>query len=120
MRLPRMAPQSPKPFSVDHFRRYCQALVLDNGRPWVLEDFQAQIVEDIFAGTKQVWVLIPEGNAKTTLMSGVALYHCHFRRTAEVLLAAASRDQAKLLFDQAAGFVYRSDGLGGRFKVFEG
>jgi phage terminase large subunit-like protein len=115
-------PQSlrPKPFTVDHFRRYAGLMVLDNGDVWEPEDFQLQIVEDIFAGFDEFWVVIPEGNAKTTLMSGVALYHGDYTPTAEVLMAAASRDQAGLLFNQAAGFVERSPGFRDRFRVFEG
>jgi phage terminase large subunit-like protein len=110
----------PKPFTVDHFRRYARLMVLDNGDCWEPEDFQLAIVEDIFAGFDEVLVTIPEGNGKTTLMSGVALYHGDYTPTAEVLLAAASRDQAGLLFGQAAGIVERSPGFTQRFRVFEG
>jgi len=95
-------------------------MVLDNGEPWDPEGFQLEIVADVFSGVDEFWVVIPEGNAKTTLMAGVALYHGDYTPTAEALLAAASRDQAGLLFNQAAGFVERSDGFKSRFKVFEG
>jgi phage terminase large subunit-like protein len=95
-------------------------MVLDNGEFWQPEDFQLQIVEDIFSGVDEFWVVIPEGNAKTTLMAGVALYHGDYTPTAEALMAAASRDQAGLLFNQAAGFVTRSPGFTARFRVFEG
>lgn len=109
-----------EPFTVDHFRRYASLMVLDNGDRWLVEDFQLEIVADVFSGVDEVWVVIPEGNAKTTLMSGVALYHGDYTPTAEVLMAAASRDQAGLLFNQAAGFVERSPGFRDRFRVFEG
>src|SRR3954453_10763587 len=109
-----------RPFTVDHFRRYAGLMVLDTGEPWAVEDFQLCIVEDIFSGLDEFWVVIPEGNAKTTLMSGVALYHGDYTPSAEVLMAAASRDQAGLLFNQAAGFVVRSPGFRERFRVFEG
>ena len=95
-------------------------MVLDTGEYWAAEDFQLEIAEDLFSGVPEVWVVIPEGNAKTTLMSGLGLYHGDFTPTAEVLLAAASRDQAGLLFSQAAGFVSRSPGFSNRFRVFEG
>lgn len=95
-------------------------MVLDSGEFWEPEDFQVEIVADIFSGVDEFWVVIPEGNAKTTLMSGVGLYHGDYRPTAEVLMAAASRDQAGLLFSQAAGFVERSPGFKDRFRVFEG
>jgi phage terminase large subunit-like protein len=109
-----------RPFTVDHWRRYAGLMVLDTGDCWVPEDFQCEIASDIFSGVDETWVVIPEGNAKTTLMSGVSLYHGDYRPTAEVLLAAASRDQAGLLFSQAAGFVDRSPGFRERFRVFEG
>jgi phage terminase large subunit-like protein len=95
-------------------------MVLDSGELWDPEPFQLEIASDIFAGFDEVWVVIPEGNAKTTLMSGIGLYHGDYTPTAEVLLAAASRDQAGLLFGQAAGFVERSPGFTDRFRVFEG
>lgn len=95
-------------------------MVLDNGDYWVPEPFQVEIVADVLSGVDEFWVVIPEGNAKTTLMSGVALYHGDFTPSAEVLMAAASRDQAGLLFNQAAGFVDRSPGFKERFRVFEG
>lgn len=109
-----------RPFTVDHFRRYSALMVLDNGEPWRIEPFQLEIVEDIFCDLDEFWVVIPEGNAKTTLMSGVGLYHGDYTPSAEVLMAAASRDQAGLLFNQAAGFVHRSPGFKDRFRVFEG
>ena len=95
-------------------------MVLDNGAYWSLEDFQAEIVADVFAGYPEVWIVIPEGNAKTTLMSGVAVYHTDFTPSANCLVAAASRDQAGILFSQAAGLIHRSPGFERRFRVFEG
>src|SRR3954454_25064322 len=109
------------PFTVDHFRKYASLLVLDNGDHWTLEPFQAEIASDIFAGNDEVWAILPEGSAKTTLMSGIGLYHGDYTLSAEVLLAAASRDQAGLLFSQAAGFITRTGGkFAQRFRVYEG
>lgn len=112
--------QSLRPFTVDHFRRYTRLLVLDTGDNWEIEAFQLEVAADIFAGIPEVWMVVPEGNGKTTLMSALALYHGDYTETAEVLMAAASRDQAGLLFNQAAGFVLRSAGFEKRFRVFEG
>lgn len=86
-----------------------------------------EIVSELFAGIPEVWLVIPEGNGKTTLMSGVALYYADFTPDAMIPIAASSRDQAKWLFRQAAGFVTRS-GIGGRkaqpkgkrFRIFDG
>lgn len=95
-------------------------MVLDNGDWWTVEDFQSFVVEDIFAGFPEVWAVIPEGNAKTTLLGGVNLYFADFTPSGKCLVAAASRDQAGILFDQAAGLVRRSPGFDARFRVFEG
>jgi phage terminase large subunit-like protein len=119
-RSARSAHKPLRPFTTDHFRRYAGLMVLDTGDYWEPEPFQLEIVADVFSGLDEFWVVIPEGNAKTTLMSGVALYHGDYTPTAEVLMAAASRDQAGILFNQAAGFVDRSPGFRDRFQVFEG
>lgn len=112
--------QAVEPFTVEHFKRYANLLVLDNGSRWEPEPFQLEVLKDVFAGTPEVWMLVPEGNGKTTLMGGLALYHGDYTQDAEVLMAASSRDQAELLFHQAAGFIERTDGLKQRFRVFEG
>lgn len=110
----------PKPLTVDHFRAYASNLVLDTGSLWVPEDFQLEVVADILAGEPEVWMVVPEGNAKTTLLGGVALYHADYTPGAEVVLGASSRDQCEWLHRQAAGFVERTDGLKRRFRVFDG
>lgn len=65
-------------------------------------------------------MILPEGNAKTTLLSGVALYHCQFTIDAEIPIGASSRDQAKILHNQAKGFVERSPGMKQHFRVYDG
>jgi phage terminase large subunit-like protein len=109
-----------RPFTVAHFREYCRRLTLDSGAPWELEDFQLEIVRPILAGVREVWVLLPEGNAKTTLISGICLYHADYTSSPWVPIGAASRDQAEIMFGQAAGFIERSPGLQKRFVVHEG
>lgn len=109
-----------EPFTVDHFVRYGQQLVLDSGDPCEVEDFQVAVMEDLFAGVPEVWEVVPEANGKTTLMGLAALYYGDYTVDAAVLLGAASRDQCGLLLGQAAGFVHRSPGLERRFKVFKG
>lgn len=97
-----------KPFTVSHFRAWARRLVLDTGEPWVLEPFQEAFARDLFAGRPENWLIIPEGNGKTTLVAGLALYHCEFRPHADVPVAASSRDQGALIYRQAEGFVLRS------------
>lgn len=109
----------PRPFTVPHFRRWARGLELDNGEPWEVEPFQAAFARDVFAGFIENWLVIPEGNAKTTLVAGMILYHIEFKPTAQVVVAASSRDQAQWLYLAADGFVRRS-GLAGTFKCQEG
>jgi phage terminase large subunit-like protein len=102
-------PRKPaQPFTVAHFRLWARQLILDTGQPWELEPFQIAFVRDLFAGRPENWFIVPEGNAKTTLIAGLALYHAEFRDNASVPVAASSRDQAEILYRQAEGFVLRS------------
>jgi hypothetical protein len=97
-----------KPFTIAHFRRWAADLILDTGDPWHPEPFQEAFVEDVFSGAPECWLIVPEGNGKTTLIAGLALYHCEFRPFANVPVAASSREQAELVYRQAEGFVLRS------------
>lgn len=105
---------------MDHFRAYARLLVLDNGRQWEPEDFQLDVVRDLFGDFVAVWTIIPEANGKTTLMGGVGLYVADFKPVAEILLAAAAREQAELMYMQAAGFVRRTPGMDRRFRPYDG
>lgn len=84
------------------------------------EDFQLDVVADLFGGAQEIWLVLPEGNGKTTFLSGLGLYHCQFTLDAEVPVGAASRDQAKIMHKQASGFVRRTPGLAKRFRIFDG
>jgi phage terminase large subunit-like protein len=108
------------PFTVEHFRAWASELELDNGEMWVLEDFQAAFIAEVFTGVPEAWLIIPEGNGKTTLMAGLALYHSEFKRTASVKVAASATDQAQILFGQAEGMVDRSDRLTKMFRCLPG
>lgn len=110
------------PFTLEHFQGWCahHKLTLDSGEYLVLEDWQLEIVADILSGVRRVWVIIPEGNAKTTLMALVALYQADHTPSPWIPIGAASRDQAEIMFGQAGGFVERSASLQKRFRVYEG
>lgn len=98
-----------EPFTLSHFCEWASKLELDNGEPWILEPFQAAFVEDVFSDAKVCWLVVPEGNGKTTLIAGISLYHCEFTESAYVPVAASSRDQAEWIYRQAAGFVTRNE-----------
>jgi phage terminase large subunit-like protein len=108
------------PFTLEHFRAWASEVVLDNFERWELEPFQESFLEDVFAGTPECWLIVPEGNGKTTLMAGLALYHSEFLATASVPVAASSREQAEIMYRQAEGMVLRTPRLRSVFKCQEG
>ena len=100
-----------KSFTLGHFRKWAEGLELDNGERWKLEPFQEAFIEDVFSGKPICWLVIPQGNGKTTLVAGLALYHIQHTKFASLVCAAKTRDQTMVLYGQAAAFVVRS-GLG--------
>lgn len=108
------------PFTVAHFRAWALELVLDSGEFWVVEDFFAAYLEDYFAGIPECWLIVPEGNTKTTGLAGLVLYLLEHRVTASVPWGASSREQAEIGYRQAEGFVFRSQRLRSVFKCQEG
>ena len=108
------------PAELGAFVRFCAALTLEDGTPMALEAFQQRMLADFFAGTVETLILIPKKNGKSTLLGALALFHLVTTPDAECVIGAASRDQATILYDQAAGFVRRSPGLAARVKVKRG
>lgn len=109
-----------EPFSEDHWLAYAERLVLDTGDRWPVEEFQLEIVRPILDGVKETWAIVPEGNAKTTLMAGFALYHADYTPSPWVPIGASSREQAEIMFMQAAEIVRATPGMLNRFRVYEG
>jgi phage terminase large subunit-like protein len=105
---------------LDAFARFCGLLKLEDGRPFVLERFQREMLSDYFGGATESLILISKKNGKSTLLAAIALHHLVTTPGAECVIAAASRDQATILYDQAAGFVRRSDQLQARLDVKRG
>jgi phage terminase large subunit-like protein len=83
-------------------------LTLDNGKPFELQRFQKMLLTDYAGGIPQTVIVIPKGNGKTTLLGGVALDHLLEIPDAEIIIVAASRDQAGILLSQATGLIQRS------------
>jgi phage terminase large subunit-like protein len=98
----------PEPFTLPHFLAWAQGMTFDTGDPVVVEPFQAEFIADVFSGKPECWLIVPEGNGKTTLVALLALYHAEFKSNASVPVAASSREQAEILYRQAEGFVLRS------------
>jgi phage terminase large subunit-like protein len=97
--------------SLADFRAFAGELVLDNGRRMVLEDFQTTMLADYFAGIRETVIIIPKKNAKSTTLAALAVFHLITTHDAECVIAAASRDQATLIYDMARGFVRRTPAL---------
>jgi len=98
------------------------------GQPFALEDGQKAIVANLFGwkrpdGTRRyrrALLYVPRKNGKTTLAAGILLYilFCDGEPGAEVYSAAADRDQARLVFDQAVGMVRQENELYDRCTVY--
>lgn len=98
------------PGTLDHFEAFCRKfLVLDNGKPLRLEPFQRTILAAYFDGVTETLVLLPKKNGKTTLLAALALYHLVYTADAACYIAASAVPQARILYDQACGFVERKD-----------
>jgi phage terminase large subunit-like protein len=95
------------------FARFCRNLTVDEGGPLKLEAFQRKLLADYFGGARETLVILPKKNGKTTLLAALALFHLASTRgqDAECVIGASSRDQAGILYEQAADFVRRSPGL---------
>jgi phage terminase large subunit-like protein len=109
-----------EPFTVEHFKAYASLLVYDDGERREPEPFQLLKVADIFAGVKRNLWIVPEGNGKTTFVGILALYGADYTESPWIPVGAAAAKQAKILYQQAAGFVNRTPGMQDRFECLDG
>lgn len=113
------------PFTVEHFRVYASRLVFDDGRTREPEDWQLDYAREVFRGVNEPgvwedWLIVPEGNGKTTFVGELALYGCDWAPRPWIPVGASTRDQAKTLYTQAKGFVDMTPGLARRFRCYDG
>lgn len=107
--------------TIGHFEAWASELVFEDGLRHPPEAWQLSFVEDLLLLARheygvgpmyeELWLVVPEGNSKSTLISQIALYHLETVLYPWVPIAAASRDQAEILFGQAQGFIERTPGL---------
>lgn len=114
------AKPAPDPFTLEHFKRYAELVVYDDGEQRELDPWQVAVAEDVFAGVREVWLIVPEGNGKSTFVALLALYGADYSRAPWIPVGASSAKQARIVYDQASGFVERTDGLEKRFRCFGG
>jgi len=99
------------------------------GQPFELMPFQVDFIQKLY-GTlrpdgqrqyRQALLYVPRKNGKTALAAGLGLYHlvADGKPGGEVYMAAGSRDQASICFNQARDFVRSSKTLSKRLRVIE-
>ena len=87
--------------SAERFERFFADVARHLPRPMVLEPFQRELIAETFGPQREVLGLLPRGNGKTSLMAARGLYELVTSPDAEIYAAAASRDQAQIMFDTA-------------------
>lgn len=105
------------------FEYFSEVLVLPNGKPFELHPAHQFIVGSLFGwksrdGTRrfrQAYIEMGKGNAKSPMAAGVGMYMLtgDGQPGAVVFAAAVDKDQAKIPFQFAVGFVDRSELLSG-------
>jgi phage terminase large subunit-like protein len=98
------------------------------GHPFELLPWQwERVIAPIFGwrrpdGTRRfrkAGIMVPKKNGKSTLLAGIGLYMlvADGEQGAEIYSAAASRDQASIIFNEAANMVSASEPLSRRLRV---
>ncbi|HUU97705.1 MAG TPA: terminase TerL endonuclease subunit, partial [Phycisphaerae bacterium] len=103
------------------------------GKPFKLERWQVSLVANLFGWLREdsagrtvrryrkAFIYVPRKNGKTVIAAGICLYLlcCDGERGAQVVSAAAEREQAALLFRHARGMVEQSPWLSDCCDVFK-
>src|SRR5215217_7959195 len=85
------------------FKHFCAAVGL------TLEPFQDLIADALTGPDAEAVILLPRGQGKTSLVAALALHHLVTTPDAAVYCAAASREQARILFEAAARYARQLD-----------
>jgi phage terminase large subunit-like protein len=100
------------------------------GTPFILQDWQRkEIIEPLFGWKRrdntrkyrQAYIEIPRKNGKSTLAAGIGLYllFADNEPGAEIYSAAADRDQAAIVFEQAKAMVESNSQLSKRAQIYK-
>lgn len=95
------------------------------GKPFVLEPWQVDFLSRLFGWKRpdgfrrfrESYLEIPKKNGKSTLLSGICLYGLFEEPGAEVYTGAVDREQAKIVFGEAARMARSSPDLARRLKI---
>ena len=114
-------------FAVNFIECLCHTKGTWAGKPFLLLDWQEQIIRDLFGiikpnGYRQfntAYIEIPKKNGKSELAAAVALLLCcgDKEQRAEIYGCAADRGQATIVFDVAADMVRMCPALNRRCKI---
>jgi phage terminase large subunit-like protein len=114
-------------FAVAFIENLCHTKGTWAGKPFLLLDWQGQIIRDLFGilkpnGYRQfntAYVEIPKKNGKSELAAAIALLLCcgDGEERAEVYGCAADRQQASIVFEVAADMVRMCPALSKRVKI---
>lgn len=102
----------------EHFAQFSERFIKHtigrwHGQPFVLEDWQRDLVDDLLAvddkgrrKVRQALIGLPRKNGKSSLLSALSLWAASVEgeNAPDVIVAAGSREQAAVVFDQARGF----------------
>jgi len=106
--------------TVEDFRAFARLLVLDTGERFELEPFQVELVADILeGGFREVWVVIGEGNGKSTLLAALGLYIVAKYPNSTTFVGSVSMGTAETLFRQASNMNFAS-GLDRHVRAVDG
>jgi len=117
--------------AVEWIEKYCTHVKGElGGKPFILEEWQKRdIIRPLFGtlradGLRQyrtAYIELPRKNGKTNLASAIALYMlcAEGEPGAEVVSAAADRNQARICFEIAQNMVRQSETLSRRCKVLQ-
>jgi phage terminase large subunit-like protein len=100
--------------------------VFDDGLKHEVEGWQLDFAREVFRAMErriwgyENWLVVPEGNGKTTFMSELGLYGVDWAPRPWIPLFAHNGDQAKTTYYQAKTFVENTPGLHHRFRCFDG
>jgi phage terminase large subunit-like protein len=100
------------------------------GQPFILQDWQCNDIikplygtlnSDGFRQYRICFVFVARKNGKTTLAAPVALYHlaADHEMGGQIYSAATDKDQASLVFDEAAHMVHQNPSLERKCKVID-
>lgn len=101
------------------------------GKPFILQKWQKdEIIRPLFGWKRRAdhtrkyrraYISVPRKNGKSTLAAGIALYllFADGEPGAEIYSAAADRDQAAIVFEEASRMVQKSKALAKRAEVFK-